>query len=175
MNLIETEIPDVLLIEPKVFPDDRGYFFESYRQSWLPESNFVQDNQSASSKGTLRGIHYQINLPQGKLVRVTKGRVLDVAVDLRKSSTTFGRYVARELSSDSHLMMWIPEGFGHGFLALSDTVEFQYKCTNYYDPQDQHIIRWDDPELKIQWGVEKPLVSERDAAGQTLKGAKLFD
>ncbi|MFN3236293.1 MAG: dTDP-4-dehydrorhamnose 3,5-epimerase [Pseudomonadales bacterium] len=175
MNILETEIQDVLVLEPKVFKDDRGYFFESYRQSWLPEVQFVQDNQSASSLHTLRGIHYQINLPQGKLVRVTQGAVLDVAVDLRKSSPTFGQHVSRELSADNHLMMWIPEGFGHGFLALTERAEFQYKCTNYYDPTDQHIIRWNDPELNLPWGVETPFVSERDAQGLALAEAKLFD
>jgi dTDP-4-dehydrorhamnose 3,5-epimerase len=174
MKITETEIPEVLLLEPRVFEDDRGYFFESFRQSWLPDVEFVQDNQSASCINTLRGIHYQINLPQGKLVRVTQGRVLDVAVDLRKSSSTFGKYVARELNSDTHQMLWIPEGFGHGFLALTERVEFQYKCTNYYDPEDQHIIRWDDPNIGIEWGVESAVVSERDAQGLSFEEAKLF-
>jgi dTDP-4-dehydrorhamnose 3,5-epimerase len=175
MKVTETEIPEVLLLEPKVFEDDRGYFFESFRQSWLPDAEFVQDNQSASCIDTLRGIHYQINLPQGKLVRVTQGKVLDVAVDLRRSSSTFGQYVARELSSDMHHMMWIPEGFGHAFLALTERVEFQYRCTNYYDPEDQHIIRWDDPTIGINWGVESPVVSARDAKGLGFEEAKLFD
>lgn len=175
MNRIATELDDVVVLEPRVFDDDRGYFFESFRQSWLPDADFVQDNQSTSRINTLRGIHYQINLPQGKLVRVTKGRVLDVAVDLRQSSKSFGQYVARELSPLQHLMMWIPEGFGHGFLALTEQVEFQYKCTNYYDPDDQHIIRWDDPDLAIKWGVHNPVVSERDSEGLWLKDAKLFD
>lgn len=175
MIIHETELSDVLLLEPEVFQDDRGYFFESYRKSWLPGVQFVQDNQSASSLHTLRGIHYQINLPQGKLVRVTEGAVLDVAVDLRKSSPTFGQHVSRELSADNHLIMWIPEGFGHGFLALTEHAEFQYKCTNYYDPTDQHIIRWNDPDLNLLWGVEMPVVSERDAQGLALAQAKLFD
>lgn len=175
MNIIETEISGVLVLEPRVFEDERGYFFESYRESWLPDIHFVQDNQSSSTRHTLRGIHYQINLPQGKLVRVTQGAVIDVAVDLRKSSPTFGQSVVRELSSDNHLMMWIPEGFGHGFLAISERAEFQYKCTNYYDPDDQHIIRWDDSQIGIDWGVDSPVVSDRDANGLSLGEAKLFD
>ncbi len=174
MNIHETELEGVLLLEPRVFEDDRGYFFESYRESWLPGVHFVQDNQSASSLHTLRGIHYQINLPQGKLVRVTRGAVLDVAVDLRKFSQTFGQTASRELSADNRHMLWIPQGFGHAFLAISDGVEFQYKCTNYYDPEDQHIIRWNDPDLGINWGVDNPVVSERDANGLFLHEAITF-
>ena len=175
MKITKTKIPDVLLLEPKVFKDPRGYFFETYRKNWLEDVEFVQDNQSASSLGTLRGIHYQLNSPQGKLVRVTRGRVLDVAVDLRRSSKTFGEHTAHELTDETSMMLWIPEGFGHGFLALTEQVEFQYKCTRYYDPSDQHIIRWDDPDIGIDWGLETPILSDRDSTGVGFKEAKLFD
>ncbi len=175
MKQMSTEIPDVVLFQTHVIEDDRGYFYESYRKSWISDVDFVQDNQSSSSRNTLRGIHYQLHSPQGKLVRVTKGKVLDVAVDLRRSSPTFQKYVARELSSTDKTMMWIPEGFGHAFLALTEQVEFQYKCSRYYDPGDQHVIRWDDPVLGIEWPIGDPLVSEQDAAGAVLSEAKLFD
>lgn len=174
MNVVETEIPEVLLLKPNVFEDDRGYFFESFRQSWLPDTKFVQDNLSSSIRSTLRGIHYQLNAPQGKLVQVIVGEVLDVAVDLRRSSVTFGHWVARTLNDKNHHLLWIPPGFGHGFIVLSDQAVFQYKCTDYYAPEDQHIIRWDDPELNIDWKIDKPILSERDANGKELKYAEYF-
>jgi dTDP-4-dehydrorhamnose 3,5-epimerase len=174
VKITACSIPDVKLIEPNVIRDSRGYFFESFRQSWLPEQVFVQDNQSASQKDTLRGIHYQVRQPQGKLVRVVSGAVLDVAVDLRKSSKTFGHYVAQHLNSEAHQMLWVPPGFGHGFLVLSETAEFYYKCTSYYDPEDQHIIRWNDPDLAIDWGLESPILSGRDAEGNLFKDASYF-
>ena len=174
MKRIPCEITDVQVFEPKVIDDSRGYFFESFRESWLPDFHFVQDNQSASQKGTLRGIHYQITHPQGKLVSVVSGEVLDIAVDLRKSSPTFGSSVIKRLSSDNHRMLWIPPGFGHGFIVLSEHVEFQYKCTNYYDPEDQHIIRWNDPDLNIDWGTKSPVLSDRDANGGYFQDADYF-
>jgi dTDP-4-dehydrorhamnose 3,5-epimerase len=174
MNVSHSLIKDVLVFEPTVFDDSRGYFFESYRQSWLPEHVFVQDNESSSQMDTLRGIHYQLDHPQGKLVRVIAGEVLDVAVDLRRSSETFGRCVTERLSAENRRMLWLPPGFGHVFLVLSDTAAFQYKCTNYYDPKDQHIIRWNDPDLSIDWGVESPILSERDAEGKLFKDATYF-
>lgn len=162
-------IPDLLLIEPKVFGDDRGFFFESFSQQKFNEAvgrevTFVQDNHSKSSKGVLRGLHYQ--LPphaQGKLVRVTQGEVLDVAVDVRKASPTFGQWAGHVLSAENKLQLWIPEGFAHGFLTLSDTAEFLYKTTDYYAPESERSIRWNDSELGIEWGGNSaPLLSEKD-------------
>ena len=180
MNVIETEIPDLLIIEPKVFGDDRGFFFESFNRRRFAELigrdvDFVQDNHSRSAKNVLRGLHYQIQHPQGKLVRVVQGVVLDVAVDIRKSSQTFGQHVAVELSAENKRMFWIPEGFAHGFLVLSDTAEFLYKTTDYWFPEHERCIRWNDPSLAIDWSLEQaPRVSSKDALGFAFDEAELF-
>jgi dTDP-4-dehydrorhamnose 3,5-epimerase len=167
MKKITTPIEGVVILEPVVFGDARGYFLESFRaevfKSMGIPSNFVQDNESLSGKGVLRGLHFQRPpYAQGKLVRVVSGAVLDVAVDLRKNSATFGKHVAIELDETNKKMMWIPEGFAHGFVTLKDQTVFQYKCTRYYHPDAEDSIRWDDPELSIDWGVEDPVVSEKD-------------
>ena len=176
MNTIETEIPEVLVFQPRVFDDDRGFLFESFRSSWLPGFDFVQDNHSRSSKGTLRGLHYQFENTQGKLVRVTRGEVFDVAVDIRQSSPTFGQWVGRILSDENKEIFWVPPGFAHGFLVLSDVADFVYRCTDYYAPGDEYSIRWDDPELAINWPAEAlpPTLSEKDQIAPLLADAKLF-
>ncbi|MBL6691241.1 MAG: dTDP-4-dehydrorhamnose 3,5-epimerase [Pseudomonadales bacterium] len=176
MNIIETEIPEVLVFQPRVFEDDRGFLFESFRASWLPGYDFVQDNHSRSSKGTLRGLHYQFENTQGKLVRVTRGEVFDIAVDIRQSSSTFGKWVGRILSENNKEIFWVPPGFAHGFLVLSDTADFVYRCTDYYAPGDEYAIRWDDPELAIDWPAEAlpPTLSDKDALAPLLADAKLF-
>jgi len=180
MNIIATEIPDVLIIEPKVFGDSRGFFLESFNAREFAkatggEARFVQDNHSRSQRGVLRGLHYQIDNPQGKLVRVTQGEVLDVAVDIRRSSPTFGRWVAARLNADDHRQFWIPPGFAHGFLVLSESADFLYKTTDYYNPAAERCIRWDDPQLAIDWGLEvPPLLSAKDQAGALLADADLF-
>ncbi|MCP9674152.1 dTDP-4-dehydrorhamnose 3,5-epimerase [Escherichia fergusonii] len=170
MNVIKTEIPDVLIFEPKVFSDGRGFFFESFNQKVFEEAvgrkvEFVQDNHSKSSKGVLRGLHYQLEpYAQGKLVRCVVGEVFDVAVDIRTSSPTFGKWVGVNLSAENKRQLWIPEGFAHGFLVLSETAEFLYKTTNYYNPQSDRGIIWNDPSLNIKWPlVEKPILSKKDA------------
>ena len=170
MNVIKTEIPDVLIFEPKVFSDERGFFFESFNQKIFEEAvgrkvEFVQDNHSKSRKGVLRGLHYQLEpYAQGKLVRCVVGEVFDVAVDIRKSSPTFGKWVGVNLSAENKRQLWIPEGFAHGFLVLSETAEFLYKTTNYYNPQSDRGIIWNDPSLNIKWPlVEKPILSKKDA------------
>ena len=171
MKAIPTAIPDVLIIEPKVFGDERGFFFESFNQQAFKactglDLNFVQDNHSKSSKGVLRGLHYQVEQPQGKLVRVTQGAVFDVAVDIRPGSKTFGQHVAVELSADNKLQLWIPPGFAHGFLVLTETAEFLYKTTDYYAPSHERCIRWDDADLAIAWPITlPPVVSTKDANG----------
>ena len=183
MNVIKTDIEDVVIIEPDVFGDARGYFFESYSQKRFEEQvrpiRFVQDNESKSKYGVLRGLHYQTGeYAQGKLVRVIKGRVLDVAVDIRKGSPTFGKYVAVELTEDNHRQLFIPRGFAHGFSVLSDEVIFQYKCDNLYTPQAEGAIAWNDPEIGIDWQLpaEDILLSAKDASHPMLKDAKdLFD
>ena len=163
MNVIKTEIPDVLIFEPKVFGDERGFFFESFNQRIFEEAvgrkvEFVQDNHSKSSKGVLRGLHYQLEpYAQGKLVRCVVGEVFDVAVDIRKSSPTFGKWVGVNFSAENKRQLWIPEGFAHGFLVLSETAEFVYKTTNYYHPESDRGIIWDDPELQIKWPVDGEL------------------
>ncbi|EFA5034840.1 TPA: dTDP-4-dehydrorhamnose 3,5-epimerase [Escherichia coli] len=169
MNVIKTEIPDVLIFEPKVFGDERGFFFESFNQKVFEEAvgrkvEFVQDNHSKSSKGVLRGLHYQLEpYAQGKLVRCVVGEVFDVAVDIRKSSPTFGKWVGVNLSAENKRQLWIPEGFAHGFLVLSETAEFVYKTTNYYYSESDRGIIWNDPMLKIQWPLEvEPILSEKD-------------
>lgn len=179
MNIIETTLPGVLLLEPKVFGDARGFFLESWNRETFTELgldlDFVQDNHSRSAKGVLRGLHYQLNDPQGKLVRVVSGAVFDVAVDLRKSSPYFGQWVGYELSADNHRMMWIPPGFGHGFLVLSDTADFLYKTTAYYAPQWDRGIRWDDPQIGVQWPIEgAPTLSAKDQAQPLLKDAEAY-
>jgi dTDP-4-dehydrorhamnose 3,5-epimerase len=174
MEVIETAIPDLFIIQPKVFQDDRGYFFESYNKKILSEkgieADFVQDNQSLSQKGVLRGLHFQ-NPPfsQGKLVSVIKGSVLDVAVDIRKNSPTYGKHVAVELTEKNKTILWIPAGFAHGFLTLEDNTIFSYKCTNFYNKNSEGCILWNDKDLKINWDVENPLLSDKDKAGTPFK------
>lgn len=181
MNATRLSIPDVLLIEPKVFGDERGFFYESFNQARFEETigrsvHFVQDNHSRSVKGVLRGLHYQIQQSQGKLVRVTAGTVFDVAVDLRKSSPTFGKWVGEILSAENKRQLWIPEGFGHGFVVLSDSAEFLYKTTDYYAPQYERSIAWNDPELAIDWQFEgSPSLSAKDAQGTPLRSAEVFE
>lgn len=180
MQVTPLAIPEVLLIEPKVFGDSRGFFFESFNQKAFNEATrtdyqFVQDNHSRSARGVLRGLHYQIDQPQGKLVRVVLGAVFDVAVDIRKSSPTFGQWVGQELSADNHRQLWVPPGFAHGFLVLSDTAEFLYKTTDYYAPAAERCIAWNDPDLAIAWprlGTE-PQLSAKDNAGLLLPQAEL--
>jgi dTDP-4-dehydrorhamnose 3,5-epimerase len=180
MQLIETAIPEVKVIEPKVFGDDRGFFMETWRADWLakiaPGLCFVQDNHSRSVKGVLRGLHYQVRQAQGKLVRVTAGAVYDVAVDIRPGSPTFGRWTGVELSAANRRILWVPPGFAHGFLTLRDGTEFLYKCTDYYAPQWERAIVWNDPDLAIDWPLEPgqtPSLSAKDAAAPTLKTAEL--
>lgn len=171
MKVTPTTIPDVLLIEPKVFGDARGFFFESFNQKTFNEAtgldvNFVQDNHSRSAKGVLRGLHYQVQQPQGKLVRVVRGAVFDVAVNIRKGSPTFGQWFGAELSEDNHRQLWVPAGLAHGFLVLSESADFLYKTTDYYAPAHERCIRWDDPTLAIEWpSAHPPLVSAKDEAG----------
>ncbi len=173
--LIEpTAIPEVLLITPKVFRDSRGYFLESFNNKHLP-FNFVQDNQSFSLKNTIRGLHYQVVKPQGKLVRAVKGRILDVAVDIRKDSPTFGKYVAVELSSDNFKQLYVPEGFAHGFSVLSDEAEVLYKTTDYWYKEHERSINFNDPELNIDWNITgNPVVSDKDRDAVLLKDAEYF-
>ncbi len=180
MNVITTKIADVLIFEPKIFGDERGFFFESFNQKTFKEisgidANFVQDNHSKSAKGVLRGLHYQIKQPQGKLVRVTSGEVLDVAVDIRKSSQTFGQWLGVILSAENKRQLWVPEGFAHGFVVLSETAEFLYKTTDYYAPEHERCIRWNDAGLAIDWQYNgNPQVSEKDANGALFKDAECF-
>lgn len=180
MKVIATKISDVLIIEPKVFGDDRGFFFESFNKKSFEKStgiktDFVQDNHSKSARGVLRGLHYQIKQPQGKLVRVCSGEVLDVVVDLRKSSATFGEWESVLLSSENKRQLWVPQGFAHGFIVLSDTAEFLYKTTDYYAPEHERCIRWNDDDLAIDWQFSgEPLVSDKDAQGVSFKQADLF-
>ena len=175
MNIIKTGIADVLVIEPRVFGDARGFFYESFNQKIWQEktglqTTFVQDNHSRSEKNVLRGLHYQIQQPQGKLVRVIRGAVFDVAVDIRQSSPTFGRWVGFELSEDNHRQMWIPKGFAHGFLVLSDVAEFLYKTTDYWASQHERAILWNDPDLAIKWPLQSPpILSAKDANGMLFK------
>ena len=181
MEVIPTKIPDILLIEPTVFGDDRGFFYESFNKKRFEKAtgiaaDFVQDNHSKSTKGVLRGLHYQIKQAQGKLVRVISGEVLDVAVDIRRSSSTFGQWVGTILSGDNKRQFWIPEGFAHGFVVLSESAEFLYKTTDYYAPEFERCIRWDDADLSIDWKVSgEPLVSDKDAKGVSFKKAELFE
>ena len=180
MKVIPTEIPDVLIIEPQVYGDDRGFFLESFNQKDFREkagvnTTFVQDNHSMSLKNVLRGLHYQIPNPQGKLVRVVSGSVFDVAVDARKSSPTFGQWVGCILSAENKRIFWVPEGFAHGFLVLSDRAEFLYKTTNYYYPQYEKTIAWNDADLGIDWPLQTPpILSPKDQAGQPFKSVEVF-
>ena len=181
MTIIPTAIPDVLIIEPKVFGDARGFFYESFNQRAFDEAvgrpvAFVQDNHSRSAKGVLRGLHYQVQQPQGKLVRVARGAVFDVAVDIRKSSATFGQWVGVELSEDNHRQLWVPAGFAHGFLVLSETADFLYKTTDYYAPAHERCIAWNDARLGIAWPARgmPPQLSAKDTAGLGLGQAEVF-
>lgn len=184
MSLIvtPTALTDVLVLEPRVFGDARGFFLESFNARRFAEATgvraeFVQDNQSRSARGVLRGLHYQIRQPQGKLVRVVRGRVFDVAVDLRRSSPAFGRWAGVELSEDNHRQLWIPPGFAHGFLVLSESADFLYKATDYYAPEHERAIRWDDPSVGIDWPIaeQAPLLSAKDRAAPSLAAAEHFD
>ena len=181
MKVITTGIPDILIIEPKVFADERGFFFESFNQrQWVEltgiDKIFVQDNHSRSPKGVLRGLHYQIKQPQGKLVRCLAGEVFDVAVDLRKKSATFGHWTGVRLSAENKRQIWIPEGFAHGFLVLSDMAEILYKTTDYYAPEYERSIIWNDPAINIQWPLTiEPILSPKDKAAALLSDAQVFD
>ena len=181
MKIIKTSIPDLLVIEPKVFGDDRGFFFESFNAGAFNravgrEICFVQDNHSRSGRNVLRGLHYQIRQSQGKLVRVVGGEVFDVAVDIRKKSPTFGRWVGQHLSADNKKHFWIPAGFAHGFLVLSDYAEFLYKTTDYYAPEHERCIAWDDPALGIDWPIDcDPVLSDKDKRGKLFADAECFD
>jgi len=180
MNVIQTRIPEVLVFEPKVFGDDRGFFFESFNAKQFAEAigqqvEFVQDNHSRSAKNVLRGLHYQIEQAQGKLVRVSEGEVFDVAVDIRRSSPTYGQWVGELLSAENKRQMWIPPGFAHGFLVLSDYAEFLYKTTDFYAPQFECSIRWDDAEVGIEWPSDaSPILSAKDSTAVSLRDARTF-
>jgi len=183
MQAIQTEIPEVVILEPEVFGDDRGFFYESYNEKTFKDligfkPEFVQDNHSRSTKGVLRGLHYQIKRPQGKLVRVVSGEVFDVAVDIRKSSPTFGKWVGVHLSSKNKQQLWIPEGFAHGFVVLSDVAEFIYKTTGFYMPEYERSIFWDDTSLAIDWplgNIDEVMVSKKDSAGRSWDCAEYFE
>lgn len=181
MKVVKTAIPDVLILKPEVFGDARGFFLESFNQNAFDDAigchmNFVQDNHSHSRYGVLRGLHYQIQQPQGKLVRVVRGAVFDVAVDLRRASATFGKWVGIELSADHQQQLWIPPGFGHGFVVISEYADFLYKTTDYYAPEHERCIGWNDATLAIEWPELKiaPLVSAKDAKGKTFREAEVF-
>ncbi len=182
MKVTPTAIPDVLIIEPKVFGDERGFFYESFNRKAFVDAtgldvHFVQDNHSRSAKGVLRGLHYQIQQPQGKLVRVVQGAVFDVAVDIRKSSPSFGQWVGVELSADNHQQLWVPPGFAHGFLVVSEMAEFLYKTTDYYAPQHERSIAWNDESIDITWPSldAAPMLSVKDQAALLLHTAEVFD
>ncbi|MDF3822169.1 dTDP-4-dehydrorhamnose 3,5-epimerase [Leptospira sp. 96542] len=183
MKVIPTALPEVLILEPKVFGDARGFFFESFNQKVFNDATgtdhqFVQDNHSRSAKGVLRGLHYQIQQPQGKLVRVVRGSVFDVAVDLRRNSPRFGRWVGLELSAENQRQLWVPPGFGHGFLVVSESAEFLYKTTDYYAPEHERCVIWNDPTLGIAWPLElledQPQLSEKDSRGAALAQAETY-
>lgn len=181
MLATKLSIPDVIRFEPKVFGDERGFFFESFNQKAFEEAtglrrNFVQDNHSRSVKNVLRGLHYQIRQPQGKLVRATLGEVFDVAVDIRRSSPTFGKWVGATLSAENKRMLWVPEGFAHGFIVLSDVAEFLYKTTDYWYPEHERTIIWNDPDLSIKWPIQGvPGLSVKDTVGAAFKTAEVFE
>lgn len=181
LTVVRTDIPEVVILEPKSFGDERGFFYESFNAKAFEEATgvkteFVQDNHSRSAKNVLRGLHYQIRQPQGKLVRVIAGAVFDVAVDIRKSSPTFGKWVGVELSAENKRQLWVPKGFAHGFVVTSDSAEFLYKTTDYYAPEFERSIRWDDAQIGIQWpeGIA-PILSKKDEAAAAFAGAELFD
>ncbi len=183
MNVISTSISEVLVIEPKVFGDSRGFFFESFNHKNFSQATgldvkFVQDNHSRSVKGVLRGLHYQIRQPQGKLVRVVRGQVFDVAVDIRRSSPTFGQWVGVELTEDNYRQLWVPSGFAHGFYVLSDTADFLYKTTDYYFPDLERSLLWNDPAIAVSWPIQadvSPIISAKDKIAPKLADAELFD
>jgi dTDP-4-dehydrorhamnose 3,5-epimerase len=179
MNVISTQIPDAVIIEPKVFGDARGFFLETYQAQRYAEmglpAQFVQDNQSRSARGVLRGLHFQRTYPQGKLVSVTRGEVFDVAVDLRKNSPAFGTWVGVHLSEDNHRQFYIPPGCAHGFCVLSELADFQYKCTDYYHPEDEGSIIWNDPDLAIDWHFQNPSLSPKDAQAPFFKDMKPYE
>ncbi|MBK6869274.1 MAG: dTDP-4-dehydrorhamnose 3,5-epimerase [Burkholderiales bacterium] len=185
MQVIPTAIDGVLILEPRVFGDARGFFMESYNRSAFAQAtgldiDFVQDNHSRSRRGVLRGLHYQVRQPQGKLVRVSQGAVFDVAVDIRQGSPSFGRWVGVELSADNQRQLWVPAGMAHGFLVLSESADFLYKTTDYYAPEHERCIAWDDPAIGIDWplaahGIAAPLLSDKDRAGVPLAAAELFE
>ncbi|MBT8765809.1 dTDP-4-dehydrorhamnose 3,5-epimerase [Metapseudomonas boanensis] len=180
MKVTATALADVLILEPRVFGDERGFFFESFNAREFAQATgltpeFVQDNHSLSQRGVLRGLHYQLQQAQGKLVRVVQGEVFDVAVDIRRNSPTFGRWVGAYLSAENKHQMWVPEGYAHGFLVLSETAEVLYKATDYYAPQHERCIRWDDPELAIDWPLAAPpVLSAKDRVGTDFKGADVY-
>jgi dTDP-4-dehydrorhamnose 3,5-epimerase len=181
MDLEPTRLPEVLLIKPRVFGDARGFFFETWQEQKFTAagitSPFVQDNHSHSTRHTLRGLHFQIEQPQGKLVRVTRGEVFDVAVDIRRSSSRFGQWVGVVLSDTNHHMLWVPPGFAHGYLALSEEIDFLYKCTDYYAPQHERAIRWNDPQLGIEWPLpagDLPILSSKDAIAPLFREAETY-
>jgi dTDP-4-dehydrorhamnose 3,5-epimerase len=182
MKFTPLEIPDVLLLEPTVFGDERGFFMETWRKDAFEQhagpTSFVQENHSRSSANVLRGLHYQVRHAQGKLVRVTHGEVFDVAVDMRRSSPCFGKWTGTRLSAEDKRQLWVPPGFAHGFLVLSEQVDFVYKCTDYYAPEFERVLRWNDPALAIDWPLQagaQPTVSERDAAGDTFADAEYYE
>ena len=181
MKVIRSAVPDVLILEPQVYGDERGFFFESYNEKVLAEvagitAHFVQDNHSRSAKNVLRGLHYQIKQPQGKLVRVIAGEVFDVAVDIRKNSPTFGKWAGYNLSAENKRMAWIPPGFAHGFLVLSDDAEFLYKTTDYWVPEYERCIRWNDTDLAVDWPLQgEPVLSAKDRAGVVFHSAEVFE
>ena len=181
MQFSNAAIPDVILIKPQVFGDARGFLIETWHRRRFAEAgidvDFVQDNHSRSVRGTLRGLHYQVQQAQGKLVRVTLGEVFDVAVDIRRDSPTFGRWVGEHLSADNKRMVWVPPGFAHGFYVLSEVAEFHYKCTDYYAPEHERCIQWDDPAIGVNWPIpdgEVPLLSSRDREGQRFEDAEVY-
>ncbi|MBB3012270.1 dTDP-4-deoxyrhamnose-3,5-epimerase [Cupriavidus taiwanensis] len=181
VTVVPTSLPEVLILEPKVFGDERGFFYESFNAREFEQvtgvhRHFVQDNHSRSAQGVLRGLHYQIQRPQGKLVRVVSGEVFDVAVDIRRSSPNFGKWVGVKLSAENKRQIWIPEGFAHGFLVISESAEFLYKTTDYYAPEFERSIRWNDPSIGIEWPIEgAPVLAKKDENGSLLDQAELFD
>jgi dTDP-4-dehydrorhamnose 3,5-epimerase len=180
MKVQATQIAGALIVEPDVFGDDRGFFLESFNERAMREigidAHFVQDNHSRSQRNVLRGLHYQISQPQGKLVRVVRGSVFDVAVDIRRNSSTFGKWVGVELSAENKRMFWMPPGMAHGFIVLSDSADFLYKATDYYAPEFERTILWNDPDLGIEWPlIDEPILSSKDAAGKTFREAEVFE
>ncbi len=182
MEFVPTRLPDVILIRPKAFEDSRGFFMDTWHRKLFEQEGigaaFVQDSHSGSVAGTIRGLHYQIKQAQGKLIRVVKGEAFDVAVDIRRSSPDFGQWTGEVLSAENRKMIWIPPGFAHGFLVLSKTAEFEYKCTDYYAPEHERTLQWDDPDIGIDWPLlekEEPIISAKDEAGLPLKDAEVYD